>query len=162
MDILWAPWREKYIKQCNGKKKCACVFCAILKAKNDKKVFIFLRSRHSFAVLNIYPFNGGHSLVLPIRHVGDLADLSAAEQADLMALLIRAKALITKALKPDAFNIGMNTGHVAGGGIPEHLHVHIVPRWSGDINFMPAVFGTKVIPVSLNKVYKALRDADKS
>jgi len=162
MDILWAPWRETYIKQCTSGKKRACVFCGILKKKNDTKTFIFLRSRYSFAVLNIYPFSGGHSLVLPNRHVGDLADLSAAEQADLLALLIRTKALLAKALRPDAFNIGMNIGHAAGAGIPEHLHIHIVPRWPGDVNFMPAVFNTKVIPVSLNKVYRALRDADKS
>jgi ATP adenylyltransferase len=162
MDILWAPWRDKYIEQCSSKKRVPCVFCSIFKQKKDKKNFIFLRTRLSFAVLNIYPFNGGHSLVLPNRHVGDFADLSAAEQADLMALMLKTKALIARALKPQAFNIGMNIGHLAGAGIPEHLHIHIVPRWSGDVNFLPAVFGTKVIPISLNKLYKSLRDADKS
>jgi len=113
-------------------------------------------------VLNIYPFNGGHVLIIPNRHVADLGDLSDEERLDLLDLLIRMKARMQKAFKPQAFNVGMNLGHVAGAGIPEHLHIHVVPRWSGDVNFMPALFGTKVIPVSLNKVYGLLKNAHKS
>lgn len=159
MDHLWAPWREKYVEQCYKKRK-GCVFCAILKENKDARNYIFMRSRHSFAVLNIYPFNGGHALVLPRRHVDDLSRLSEAERTDLINMLIRVKALIEKALKAQAFNIGMNTGHVSGAGIPKHMHLHIVPRWTGDVNFMPVIFGTKVIPVSLKRVYKVLKDAD--
>ncbi len=159
MDILWAPWRAEYVEG-SGKKKKGCVFCRILREKKDARNFIFLRSAHSFAVLNIYPFNGGHALVLPQRHAGALEDLSEAERTDLMNTLLRVKGLLQKALKPQAFNIGMNSGHVSGAGIPEHVHLHIVPRWSGDINFMPAVFGTKVIPVSLKKVYRMIKDAE--
>lgn len=163
MDILWAPWREKYVVGCGAKmKKSGCVFCGVLKANKDAKTFIFLRTKHSFAVLNIYPFNGGHALVLPKRHVDDLAKLSGEERADLMDALLKVQALSRKAFKPQAFNIGMNVGHLAGAGIPDHLHIHVVPRWSGDVNFMPALFGTKVIPVSLKKAYKALIDANKS
>jgi ATP adenylyltransferase len=158
MDILWAPWREKYVvKASSGKKKHACVFCGILKANKDKETFIFERSAHSFAVLNIYPFNGGHVLIIPKRHVEDLSDLTKAERDDLLDLLLRVKARMKKAIKPQAFNVGINLGHFAGAGIPEHVHIHMVPRWSGDVNFMPAVFKTKVIPVSLQKVYRLLK-----
>ncbi len=158
MDILWAPWREKYIKQC-GFKKDGCIFCQILKAKQDAKHYIFLRSAHSFAVLNIYPFSGGHFLVIPNRHVGDISALTADERADIMDLLADTKDLMDRAYRPEAFNVGMNLGSAAGAGIPEHLHIHVVPRWKGDVNFMPAIFGTKVIPVALDKVYKRLKDA---
>ena len=129
MNILWAPWREKYVvKATNSGGKGKCVFCAIFKAKKDKKHFIFLRSEHSFAVLNIYPFNSGHSLVIPNRHVEDLSSLTSQEMADLMGLLVRTKELIQKAIKPHAFNIGINLGAMAGAGIPQHLHIHVVPR----------------------------------
>lgn len=161
MDILWAPWREKYIEQC-GLKKDGCVFCHILKENKDARHYIFMRSVHSFAVLNIYPFSGGHSLVIPRRHVGDISELSAVERADIMDLLVDTKELMARAYQPEAFNVGMNLGSAAGAGIPEHLHIHVVPRWKGDVNFMPAIFGTKVIPVSLDKVYKRLKDALKS
>ena len=155
MDILWAPWREKYIKLC-GLKKDGCIFCQILKDNKDAKHFIFMRSAHAFAVLNIYPFNGGHALVLPQRHVGFLEKLTPEERVDLMDALIKVQDMMKKAFSPHAFNVGMNMGHLAGAGIPEHLHVHIVPRWSGDVNFMPALFGTKIIPVSLDDIYESL------
>jgi ATP adenylyltransferase len=160
MTILWAPWREKYIEQC-GMKRDGCIFCHIHADRKDARHYIFLRSAHAFAVLNIYPFNGGHSLVIPARHVNDLSGLSAAERTDLMDLLIRAKEVLARALNPEGFNVGINLGSSAGAGIPAHLHIHIVPRWNGDVNFMPAIFGTKVIPVSLANVYKRLKHAIK-
>ncbi len=160
MDLLWAPWREIYVSKVNKKLRKGCTFCSILKEDQDAKHFIFERSRYSFAVLNVYPFNGGHTLVLPKRHVDDLDKLTAAELKDLMALVMKVKARIKKTLKPDAFNIGFNLGSAAGAGIPQHMHVHIVPRWSGDMNFMPAIFGTKVMPVSLERVYQVLAHAD--
>ncbi len=156
MDIIWAPWRVKYVQQNTKGKAKGCIFCRILKEQKDQKRYIFLRTPHSFAVLNIYPFNGGHALVLPRRHVADLEKLSASERSDLMDTVIKVKAMIQKAFAPQAFNVGMNLGHLAGAGIPEHLHVHIVPRWSGDVNFMPALFGTKIIPVSLDDIYASL------
>ncbi|NLE65261.1 MAG: HIT domain-containing protein [Elusimicrobia bacterium] len=163
MDLLWAPWREQYVNEssCSSKRKKPCVFCSILKKKQDARHFIFFRSAHSFSVLNIYPFNGGHTLVIPQRHVADLSDLSPSERQDLMDLLLATKALLSRALKPDAFNVGANIGAMAGAGIPDHLHFHVVPRWRGDVNFMPALFGTKVMPVSLRTVYKRLMDAKK-
>ena len=156
MDIMWAPWREPYMEKCNRRRSKGCVFCGILKEKKDKKRFIFLRTGHCFAVLNVYPFNGGHALVLPLRHVDGLEKLLPAERVDLMETVIKVKGMIQKAFAPQAFNVGMNLGAVAGAGIPGHLHVHVVPRWSGDVNFMPALFGTKIMPVSLEKIYQRL------
>ncbi len=158
MNIMWAPWRLEYVEQGSKKKSKGCVFCGILKANKDKKHFIFLRTKFSFAVLNIYPFNGGHSLVLPKRHVDGLEKLTPEERGDLMDTVIKVQGMMKKSFSPHAFNVGMNLGHLAGAGIPEHLHVHIVPRWSGDVNFMPALFGTKIIPVSLDNTYKRLVD----
>ena len=119
MNILWAPWREKYVvKASRPAHKDRCVFCDILREKKDRKTFIFIRTKHAFAVLNIYPFNGGHSLAVPLRHVDDIDKLSADELQDLMALVIRVKKLTTRALQPHAFNIGINLGSAAGAGIP--------------------------------------------
>ena len=137
------------------------MFCRILKEKKDRERYIFLRTEHSFGVLNIYPFNGGHALVLPQRHVDSLEKLSAEERTDLMDALIKVKAMCRRAFKPQAFNVGMNIGHLAGAGIPEHLHIHVVPRWSGDVNFLPALFGTKVIPVSLEDTYERIVNENK-
>jgi ATP adenylyltransferase len=160
MNLLWAPWRETYVTKVNKKLQKGCTFCAVLKEKKDKKNFILLRTKFSFAVLNIYPFNGGHVLVLPLRHVDDLDKLTAEEMEDMMALVVKVKARLKKALKPDGFNIGLNLGHAAGAGIPQHMHIHIVPRWKGDMNFMPAIGGIKVMPVSLERMYKVFTDAD--
>lgn len=158
MNLLWAPWRDQYIKKC-GMKKDKCVFCQIQQDKKDARNYVFLRSRYSYAVLNIYPFSGGHVLVNPNRHVADISLLTADELSDLMAVVLEAKALMTKAFAPEAFNVGINIGAASGAGIPDHLHVHIVPRWRSDINFMPVTCGTKVIPVSLDTLYKRLKDA---
>lgn len=162
MNLLWAPWRETYVTKVNKKLRKGCTFCAILKENRDEQNYIFMRSKLSFAVLNIYPFNGGHAMVLPQRHVDDLDKLSPAEMKDLMALVVKVKARLKKVLKPDAFNIGMNLGSAAGAGIPQHMHVHIVPRWKGDMNFMPVTVGTKVMPVSLERMYQVLTDADQT
>lgn len=161
-NILWAPWREAYVSKTVNKKAKRCVFCQILKMRKDDKTYILERSVHAFAVLNIHPFNVGHVLIIPNAHVADLADLSDEKRLDLLDLLVRVKARMKKELKVPAFNVGLNLGHLAGAGIPEHLHIHLVPRWSGDTNFMPVVFDTKVMPVSLNKVYGLLKHAHKS
>ena len=159
MDKLWAPWRAKYITQI-GKTK-GCVFCDILKAKKDARDFVFIRTTLSFAVLNLYPYNNGHSLILPKRHVNDISKVSRPERDDLMDLLERTKSLLEEVVEPNGFNIGLNLGRAAGAGFPGHLHFHIVPRWTGDANFMPAVAGTKVISQSLKILYQRLSDANK-
>ncbi len=158
MDKLWAPWRVKYITTILKKTK-GCVFCKILKQKQDKKNFIYIRSKHCFCVLNIYPYNNGHILILPYRHVAELSKLTKQEKQDLFELLEINKTLIDKVLKPSGYNVGINLGRSAGAGYPDHLHIHMVPRWKSDVNFMPVTADTKVISQSLKTIYDLLKDA---
>lgn len=158
MDKLWAPWRLKYIKQIVKKQK-KCVFCAILKDKPDRKNYVVIRTKHAYAVLNIYPYNNGHMLVVANRHIDDFSKLTDEERTDLFNLLGTTKALLQKALKPKGFNIGINLGKAAGAGFPDHVHIHVVPRWVGDVNFMPVTAGTKVLSQSLDALYKELSRA---
>lgn len=161
MDYLWAPWRVKYISRLTKKNPAKkCVFCSILKEKKDEKNYIVKRSNHCFSVLNIYPYNNGHLMVMPYRHVGELTKLKAEEKKDLFELLEVMQVLLDKTMKPTGYNIGMNIGRVAGAGFPGHLHIHIVPRWSGDVNFMPVIANTKIISRSLNDLYEKLRHAN--
>jgi len=158
MQRLWAPWRETYITKLTTRQK-SCVFCRILAARKDKQHLIFIRREHSYAVLNLYPYSNGHCLVVPNRHVGDISRLSKEEYVELMDLLRETKDLLQKVFKPHGFNVGMNLGRTAGAGIPGHVHIHIVPRWKGDHNFMPVTAATKVISQSLSVIYKKLDDA---
>ncbi|MCK5082568.1 MAG: HIT domain-containing protein [Candidatus Omnitrophica bacterium] len=161
MDKLWAPWRIKYVTKI-GKKARGCVFCAILKEKKDKTNFIITRTKHSYAVLNLYPYNNGHILIMPNRHVADLGGLRKEEREDLMDLLEATKKLLDKHMKADGYNIGINLGRAAGAGFPKHVHIHLVPRWQGDVNFMPVTGQTKVISQSLQALYKKLTKAKKA
>jgi ATP adenylyltransferase len=154
-DIIWAPWRIKYITQVLKKTK-GCVFCAILKSARDKENLIVRRTAYSFAVLNIYPYNNGHLLVLPQRHVRDLRQLREEETLDFLSLVNNCTELLDNVLKPDGYNIGMNIGWAAGAGFPGHVHMHIVPRWKGDVNFMPVVGDTKVISQSMSVLHDEL------
>ena len=156
MDKLWAPWRLNYITKIVKEEK-GCVFCRIFKEKKDKQNFIFLHRRCSYAVLNIYPYNNGHILIVSNRHVNDLDKLTKQEREDMLDLLQEAKALLTKVIKPAGFNVGINLGRLAGAGFPGHLHIHLVPRWRGDVNFMPVVGNTKVISQSLKSLYDKLK-----
>lgn len=158
MDKLWAPWRLKYVTAIHKEQK-GCVFCRMLKEKRDKKNFIFIRRRHSFSVLNIYPYNNGHVLILPFRHVSDLSKLTKNEREGLFDILDETKALLEKVLTPAGFNIGINLGTAAGAGFPGHVHIHLVPRWHGDVNFMPVTAQTKVISQSLKALYEKLTHA---
>lgn len=158
MKRVWAPWRKSYIRLSQKKSK-ACLFCGLLKAGNDKKSFILTRTRFSFAVLNAYPYNNGHVMIVPIRHVASLEYLTSEEKLDWLDLYIRVQQAIEKTLKPHGYNVGINLGRVAGAGVPGHVHLHVVPRWNGDTNFMPVLSGTKVISESLESVYKVLTSA---
>lgn len=153
MDRLWAPWRTGYIL---GKKTKGCLFCRQKRSKNDRKMFIVTRSKMSFSVLNIYPYNNGHVMVVPNRHVPDLEKLKEDEVKDLFSLLQETVKKLKKILKPDGLNIGLNLGKAAGAGVVGHLHFHVVPRWNGDTNFMPSVSGTKILPESLTTLYERL------
>ena len=160
MDKLWAPWRVKYVTKII-KEKRGCVFCKVFKEKKDKKNFIIIRTKHNFSVLNIYPYNNGHVLIVTNRHVNDLYKLKKEEREDLFDLLETTKSLLNKTIKPGGYNIGINLGRVAGAGFPGHLHVHLVPRWRGDVNFMPVIGSTKVISQSLGTLYEKLIHAHK-
>lgn len=155
MNRLYAPWRESYITGLD-KKKSGCVFCSIQQSSKDKENFVFLRDQYCFAVLNLYPYSNGHCLVLPNRHVGDISKLKPVELAALMSMTVSVKELMSIALKPIGYNLGMNLGRMAGAGIPGHIHMHIVPRWKGDHNFMPITAEARVISQSLKLVHQSL------
>src|SRR5262245_32781388 len=160
MDKIWAPWRAKYIIK-DMKKEKGCIFCRIFKERTDGRNFVVRRTKNSYAVLNIYPYNSGHMLIVPNRHVNDLSKLTRSERDDMLDLLNDTQRDIEKVLKPQGFNIGINLGRSAGAGYPKHLHIHIVPRWRGDSNFMPVVAQTKVLSQSLQALHKVLKNAHK-
>jgi ATP adenylyltransferase len=153
MERLWAPWRMEYIGQAREVEDQGCLFCEKPKEGDDEKALIVARSEKSFAMLNRYPYNSGHLMVAPFRHVGELEDVENDESLDMQHLMQRCVKALKESMQPDGFNIGMNLGVVAGAGIPDHLHWHVVPRWSGDTNFMPIIGDTKVLPDSLNDSY---------
>ncbi|MEE8317839.1 MAG: HIT domain-containing protein [Candidatus Omnitrophota bacterium] len=138
----------------SARKKKGCIFC--LKNKSRKDKFIIKKSKFSFALLNIYPYNNGHIMVSPYRHTKDLKGLNDAELLDMIRLVRDIQDLLEKRLRPHGFNIGINTGKVGGAGYTGHVHIHIVPRWTGDTNFMPVIGNTKVIPQSLKELHKLL------
>ncbi|HNX82100.1 MAG TPA: HIT domain-containing protein [Candidatus Omnitrophota bacterium] len=157
MDKLWAPWRIAYVGKAAQKKASSCIFCTA--RKNSKKDRVFLVTKHSFAMLNLYPYNNGHALVSPKRHVADMALLTQEETLDLIAALHTTKALLQKTLRPHGYNIGINMGSAGGAGVTGHIHIHIVPRWHGDTNFMPVFHNTKIISQSLDELLKLLKKA---
>ncbi|MGQ0506393.1 MAG: HIT family protein [Myxococcaceae bacterium] len=157
MEALWAPWRMDFI---NGQKPSVCIFCVLPSESGeaaDQKNLILGRSEHSFTILNRYPYNSGHLMVIPRRHGAELTGLADPEFADLHRLLKLSIEIVKEAYRPEGFNIGMNLGKLAGAGIPEHLHYHVVPRWSGDTNFMPVLSSTKVIVEHLDAAHAKLR-----
>jgi ATP adenylyltransferase len=149
MERLWAPWRMEYIGSARKGEDQGCPFCEKPKEGNDEKAYILARTELSFAMLNKYPYNSGHLMIAPFRHIGELEEVKDDESLDMQQLLQRCLKALKEAMQPDGFNIGMNLGVVAGAGIPDHLHWHVVPRWTGDTNFMPIVSNAKVIPSSL-------------
>lgn len=156
MNHLHAYWRMEYIESPKPENSGQNPFLAALRAGDDRAHHILHRSEHAFIVLNKYPYNAGHLLVLPLREVAELESLTAAERSDLMEELVHAKRILSAALKPDGFNVGFNFGRSAGAGIPSHLHAHVVPRWNGDTNFMPVLGNTRVLPESLDAIYERL------
>ncbi len=159
MQRLWAPWRKVYIRPDSKTKKNTCLFCALRLSKNDASNYILKRTRHNYAILNLYPYNNGHVLIVPNRHVSSVETLNSEEKLDWLKLYEEVQAAILKTVNPHGFNVGLNLGRAAGAGIPDHLHLHIVPRWSGDSNFMPVVARTKVISESLDSCYRLLKKA---
>ena len=151
---MWAPWRAAFIF---GKKEKGCIFCNRLKKKDSLKNLIMYRGETCFVILNKFPYNSGHTMVVPKRHISRLEQLTEQESIEFFDLTKKTVAVIKKALKPFALNLGMNLGRTAGAGIPGHLHMHIVPRWPGDTNFMPVIGKTHVISIPLEPVYEAIK-----
>ena len=155
MNKLWAPWRIKYLELPELDKK-ECIFCVKPAVNEDQKNLIVYRGKFSFIMMNLFPYNNGHLLIAPYRHTSDLSDLAADEQLELMELLAISKDVLTKTMSAHGFNIGMNLGEIAGAGVKDHLHFHIVPRWQGDTNFMPLFSDTKVISEGLEQTWEKL------
>ena len=154
-DILYSPWRLQYIL---SNKDEECIFCVKPSEDNDKKHLILFRSNFCFVIMNIFPYNNGHLMVVPSKHVSNLNGLNKEEINDLFETVQLCEDIITKVYSPDGMNIGMNLGKAAGAGIDEHLHVHIVPRWNGDVNFMSAIGGTRIIPESFEQAFSKLKE----
>ena len=154
MKTLWAPWRMEFIEK---EKPAGCIFCLYPAEVRDRENLVLGRSAHSFVMLNRYPYNNGHLMVIPRRHVSDLCALSEEEYGDLQRLLRAATAILLEIYQPEGLNVGMNLGRIAGAGIDQHLHWHAVPRWGGDTNFMPVIGETKVMVEHLFCSYDRLR-----
>ena len=159
MKKLYAPWRAPYVTKPDKEKKSSkkCIFCEKINSKDDKKDFILARYPHCFIMMNLYPYNAGHLMIVPNKHTKDLKKLSSEERIEIMHALNEAIEALNKTLKPDGINVGINIGKAAGAGIPKHLHIHVVPRWEGDTNFMPITAETKHISADLNKIYAQLK-----
>jgi ATP adenylyltransferase len=153
MDRLWSPWRLAYVT--SSHPGTDCIFCDAV-ARADAEL-VLLRGRHAFVILNLYPYNNGHVMVAPNRHINTLVGLTVDEQSELMAIVRWAEMALTEAYRPQGINVGINLGKAAGAGIEDHLHVHVVPRWSGDTNFMTAVADTRVLPEELGQTAARLR-----
>ncbi|MBQ28136.1 MAG: HIT family hydrolase [Nitrospiraceae bacterium] len=156
MKQIWAPWRMNYIKSADTAP--SCIFCDKpgMSRSRDKESYIFHRGQRAFVMMNIYPYANGHLLIAPYLHLPSLEDLPAIVSHDLMDLTRHSLAVLRATLAPDGFNVGMNLGHAAGAGVKSHVHLHIVPRWKGDSNFMPILAETLVVPEHLNTTYNKL------
>ena len=156
---LWAPWRRAFIRSARTATR-RCLFCHHARSRQDARHLILHRRRLAFSMLNLYPYNNGHLMVAPYRHAARLSRLTAEELTECWRLAAQCETLLERVLQPHGFNIGLNLGRTAGAGFAGHLHIHLVPRWNGDTNFMPVMGGVKVISESLAALYRELRDAD--
>lgn len=161
MDKIYAPWRSNYVQNVNtdGSRERSedhCVFCAAVKANDDVKHVILKRGKRVFTIMNLYPYSAGHVMILPYEHHGELFQLDVETRAELMEEMNSAIESLKKVIKPHGFNTGLNIGQAGGGGIPSHLHLHVLPRWNGDTNFMPLLSNTRPISCSMQEIYELL------
>jgi ATP adenylyltransferase len=158
VERLWTPWRREFIEgtTTTSASDGGCFLCRVPAEHEDQKNFLLYRGEHVFALLNLYPYNNGHLMVAPYQHTGDFAALDASVASELMHATQRSVAVLQQVYRPDAFNTGMNLGKSAGAGVPDHLHVHVVPRGNGDTSFRPVVGQTKVLPETLTQTYERL------
>lgn len=154
MKKLWAPWRAQYIL---GRKENGCLLCRVSQENKDGDNLVVWRGERSYVMLNLYPYNTGHLLIVPHRHEKLLENLSDEESLELMRLAQMSIKALKKSLRPQGFNLGVNLGNVAGAGIEDHVHLHLVPRWGGDTNFMPILAATKVISQALQDTFNSLK-----
>jgi ATP adenylyltransferase len=155
-ERLWAPWRLEYIK---GPKPDECIFCVGPAAGDDASKYIVRRGEHCFAMLNAFPYNNGHLMVSPYRHVASIEELDEPTLLELMTIAQAALRALRAAYQPEGFNLGVNQGKVAGAGVEHHVHLHVVPRWGADTNFMPVIGDTRVLPQSLDDSYRDIAKA---
>ena len=155
MERLWAPWRMAYVS--GASRSSGCLFCIALAADNDRESLILCRRPRAFLTLNAFPYTPGHFMAVVNRHVGPLEEATAEELAEIMTLVQSAIRALRAVYRPDGFNVGVNQGRVAGAGVEDHLHIHVVPRWNGDTNFMPVLGDVRVLPESLAETYDRLR-----
>ena len=151
---IWAPWRLRYVKDANRSDEC--VFCTKPETGDDREALIVHRGDRCFVILNLYPYTSGHLMVVPFGHIGRLQDIEPAVTAEMMDLAQRAMRRMEEVYSPEGFNVGLNQGRVAGAGVEGHIHLHVVPRWAGDNNYMPVLADTRVMPQSLEESYDAL------
>jgi len=152
---IWAPWRLRYVK--NAKHTDECIFCAKPEQGDDEAALIVHRGERCFVILNLFPYTNGHLMVAPFAHVGRLQDVEDLVTAEMMSLAQRSMARIEEVYAPEGFNVGINQGKVAGAGVEGHIHLHVVPRWAGDTNYMPVLADARVMPQSLEESYEALK-----
>ena len=156
MEVLWTPWRMSYIKSVVEKKRGGCLFCEVQNME-DEEALILYRGKRVFVMLNAFPYNTAHVMIVPYRHVSSIEEMEDEELTETMAITKKVMRVIREEYKPDGFNLGWNIGSAAGAGIPGHVHLHVVPRWVGDSNFMTVVGGVKVLPEALSDTYKKLK-----
>jgi len=154
MKILWAPWRMEYVA--GDKEQGECIFCPGDDRSRDQERLILYLGQGSIVIMNRFPYNNGHLLVAPVRHVSALDALSSEEKLELITMVEKSVAILTKVMNPGGFNVGLNLGSIAGAGVEDHIHFHVVPRWSGDTNYMTVVGDVRVIPEHIQKTYKKL------
>ena len=156
---IWAPWRLDYVKDASKDIEEGCIFCAKPAADDDEANLIVHRGERCFVILNLFPYTNGHLMVAPYDHLGRIQDLTPATVAEMMGLVQQAMSRLEDVYDPHGYNVGFNQGRVAGAGFEHHIHLHVVPRWGGDTNFMPVIADTKVMPQTLEQSYEALKGA---
>ncbi|MBE0597943.1 MAG: HIT domain-containing protein [Desulfuromonadales bacterium] len=159
MKQLWAPWRMTYIRGESDVPETGCVFCLPPDPQEDERRLILHRGEHAFIIMNKYPYTNGHLMIAPYRHTADPATLDETEALEMHRFLVLAREVLQEVCAPQGFNIGMNLGQIAGAGVADHLHQHLVPRWSGDTNFMPVFSDVRIIPQHLEETYQLMRQA---
>ena len=156
---IWAPWRLAYVKDAAKDSEDECIFCAKPAAEDDKATLIVHRGEHSFVILNLFPYTNGHLMVAPYAHIGRIQEIPPETTAEMMGFAQLAMSRLEDVYEPHGFNVGFNQGRVAGAGVEHHIHMHVVPRWGGDTNFMPVIADTRVMPQTLEQSYEALKGA---